>query len=124
MLGSILTGEGSSQLQDLLLLDVTHRPMRENVGDVITKLIEHNTTNLTKKAQILRPMRTTSQAHASSFSRASDDDQGYQPSRQSRAEIDRMVQKTERFCAESESNKTKIEARHGLGSICSVCATL
>ena len=48
-------------LQDLLLLDVTHRPMRENVGDVITKLTEPNTTILTKKAQILRPMRTTSQ---------------------------------------------------------------
>ena len=27
VLGSILTGESSSQLQDLLLLDVTHLPM-------------------------------------------------------------------------------------------------
>ena len=32
-----------------------------------------------------------------------------------RTEHDRMVQKVEKFCAESESNKAKIEAKNGLG---------
>ena len=40
------------------------------------------------------------------------------------AESDRMVQKAEKFCAESESNKAKIEAKNGSGIFISLCATL
>lgn len=51
--GAILTGEESSQIQDLLLLDVTPLSLGlETAGNVMTKLIERNTTVPTKKTQV------------------------------------------------------------------------
>ena len=42
----------------------------------------------------------------------------------SQVRIDRMAQKTEDFCAESESDNAKIEAKNGSGITGSACATL
>ena len=50
---AILIGEGSSQVQDVLLLDVTPLSMGlETADDVMMKLIERNTTFPTKKGQM------------------------------------------------------------------------
>ena len=46
-----LTGEGSSQVQELLLLDVTPLSMGLETADVMAKFIERNTTFPTKKGQ-------------------------------------------------------------------------
>merc|ERR1719269_338077 len=140
---AILTGEGSSQVQDLLLLDVTPLSMGlETAGGVLIQVFEGERA-MTKDNNLLGKfhldgippaprgvpqIEVTFDIDANGILNVSAQDKSTGKSNQititnekgrlSQAEIDRMVQEAEKYRSEDEANKNKIEAKNGLENYC------